>query len=458
MVLIILGTNFYHVNTISYVMPHVHLFVLYCAVILLTHKWHKNPNWKLSLFLGAILGLMVISRPTEIVAAIIPVFWGVKGLKSFIKKYKELFQKHFKLLFLIAFAFGFVVFFQMIYWKMITGYWVYYTYNNPGEGLELFSPFTKSFLFSFRKGWFIYTPIALFAIAGFIWVYRKKRELFIPLLLFTALNIYLVSSWSTWWYAACFSQRAMTQSYPILAILLAFFIDASLGSKKALKVSSLTVLFILLFFNQFQTWQYNHGIISQDRMTQKYYWLVFGKTEVPKGATRYLLVDRGAGNRELFTDPQNYNFHELKKEGFEKPQNLEHYSIDTVHRGNYAYRLSEVNDFSPNQTWKFNDLTETDHAWIKTGFWVYLTDSSQAENLMLVCTFSHKEYTYKYRTYKMMEIDSAVSLNEWKYYEVDYLTPEVRRKSDPLDIYFWFTGEGNVYVDDMRFLSYIRKW
>ncbi|MCB0815419.1 MAG: hypothetical protein KDB87_19920, partial [Flavobacteriales bacterium] len=54
------------------------------------------------------------------------------------------------------------------YWKVYGGAWIFDSYQNPGEGLDLFYPHLHRFLFSFRKGWFIYTPLMLVAAAGLL--------------------------------------------------------------------------------------------------------------------------------------------------------------------------------------------------------------------------------------------------------------------------------------------------
>ena len=79
----------------------------------------------------------------------------------------------------------------MIYWKIYAGTFIYDSYQNPGEGLDLMSPHTFSFLFSYQKGWLLYTPLMIFAFMGLIWVRKKKREMLFPLVLFLLVNIWV---------------------------------------------------------------------------------------------------------------------------------------------------------------------------------------------------------------------------------------------------------------------------
>jgi hypothetical protein len=43
-----------------------------------------------------------------------------------------------------------------------------------------------------------------------------------------------------------------------------------------------------------------------------------------------------------------------------------------------------------------------------------------------------------------------LKLNEWNRICFDYLTPEVRRKTDKLKVYIWHRGKGELFVDDLQ--------
>jgi hypothetical protein len=79
-------------------------------------------------------------------------------------------------------------------------------------------------LFSYRKGWFLYTPLALFGMIGFIPLYRRHRGLVLPLLLFFAVSFYLIFSWHQWYYGWGFGCRSLVgslavQSIPLTALV-----------------------------------------------------------------------------------------------------------------------------------------------------------------------------------------------------------------------------------------------
>ena len=61
---------------------------------------------------------------------------------------------------------------QMIYWKEMTGRWLYFSYGSD-ERFFFGDPAIIKGLFSYRKGLFIYTPLLLFAFAGVISLWLK---------------------------------------------------------------------------------------------------------------------------------------------------------------------------------------------------------------------------------------------------------------------------------------------
>jgi hypothetical protein len=200
------GTNYLHLNSETLSLIHIFLFPLYALLILQTIKFYQTYKLKNALGIGFIIGLMTAARPTEIVAIFIPLLWDVGNWVQLKERFTFILKTNRKT-YLLAMIVGLCVLFpQLLYWKVTTGDWIFYSYNNPGEGLDLLSPHTHHFLFSFRKGWWIYTPVMFFATLGFYTIYKKNRSIFWALFVYFIFNLYLVSSWTTWWYASSFSQ------------------------------------------------------------------------------------------------------------------------------------------------------------------------------------------------------------------------------------------------------------
>lgn len=153
-----------------------------------------------------------------------------------------------------------------------TGCWWIYTYGK--EHLDLLQPHLSDFLFSYRKGFFLYTPFALLCLAGFIPL-RKRPFRSLTLAAFLLVVVYVLSSWSVWWYGGSFSQRAMIDYLPFFAFLMAVAVD---GLSRMLKFGLLTLVFAALLLCQLQTYQYRYYLIHWEKMDKEHYWRVFLKT------------------------------------------------------------------------------------------------------------------------------------------------------------------------------------
>lgn len=444
LILIPLGTNFLVMNAELTATTHVILFPLHAMLLYYTIKWHKSPSRKHAAFTGLLIGLIVVSRPADLFVVFIPLFWPMKGM-SLLEKWKFMLKRHRLSIGLLGGIAFFIVFPQLLYWKVTTGHWVYFSYNNPGEGFEFASPFLKEYLFSFRKGWFIYTPIMFLAVLSLMLVFARNRRLFWPLGLFILANIYIASSWSTWWYGFSFSQRAMVQSYPELTLALGLGL-AGIKNLPILFRSTAVVLFLLLVLHLFQTWQYKQRILLGDRMTQAYYIAVFGRTSVPKDAERLLLVNRDDELTRGFVWKDDYTAHKFERYVFPE-------------HGADACVLDSSRVFSPAIRAKYNVLTTCDHAWLEIRFSLEGMDGTNMEGLLLVASFEHGEHLYKYMTYPTdtmhleKQEDGFVS-------SVFYLTPELRDKDkDSFVTYLWYQQpKGAIRIRRFELIVHERKF
>ena len=174
--LVVTGTNYFHQAVYSTGMPHVFLFTLGAGVLWYSLKWYRDHRKKDAVVLGLLLGLMVVSRPSEIVWAVVPLLIGLIDAASWKDHLRELWS-HRRHLFVMATMAVLVCVPQLIYWKWMTGKWLYMSYNNPGEGFEFLRPNTWDVLFSFRKGWYIYTPVMELAVMGILLFRRSGPQM-----------------------------------------------------------------------------------------------------------------------------------------------------------------------------------------------------------------------------------------------------------------------------------------
>lgn len=444
LVAVTIGTN-YMVHATMYgqnAMSQNYLFTGYALMLWFTIQWHDSPNWRNSILIAAVGGLMALSRPTEIVVFLIPILWNVWSWDSVKSKAQLILDNWEKVTLMVVLA-GVIGSFQLVYWKLYTGTFLYNSYgNNAGEGMELLSPYTRKFLFSFRKGWLLYTPLMLFSIWGIIVSWTKNRLVSLSLTVFLIVNVYFISSWSNWWYAQSFSQRAMVSSYPVMAIGLGYALDWMKECKRGMNYLWIGLFWMLIGYNIFQTIQFNKGVIHPDRMTKQSYFASFGKLSVSEEYDKLLLVDRSSPGGESFKYMEDYTERMFGHLAFEDSDG------DKGHHGFHSMQLDSTHLYTPAIEGKYMDITQKDHVWFKISAWVYVQEPVQLNDLKIVAHFEHKGFTYNYQVYNIPP--EKLKEGEWNLIQYYYLSPEVRKKQDNFKSYVWYIGKQSVLVDDLR--------
>ncbi len=451
LVAVYFGTNFLNLSTHNGILTvHPHLFTLFSVLMLYTIKWHEEKKISSALVIGVCLGWSALIRPSEILYSIIPLGWGAASLPLFLLKIKLLFSKYLRHTLLILFTMACFGFVQFIYWKYKTGHFFYDSYGaNPGEGFDI-PPHTIDFLFSYRKGWLVYTPVMLFALAGFFMVWKKGKEFFWASLVFFLSFLLLVSSWTTWWFGGCYSQRTMLQIYPLMALLLGFFVQWAISKGPIIKWISVSTIVCLIGLNLFQTWQYENNILDWSRMTKKYYWEVFLKTSVPEGAEKLLLISRDDPDAVL-KDESLYEKKVLFGNEYEKdPGSVQQVALKDTLIGfqTRAFVMDSTREFLNLYRTQADSIMNRSYAWIRVHIEAMPLGPVMNPELLFVIEFVHEGKGYNYRTYPVLDKNSV--RYEWHTAHIDYLTPDVRSGSDKVNIYLWNRGKEVYAVDDLR--------
>ncbi len=448
MAILVLGTNFLELTAIDGAMPHNYLFTLFSLIVWLTIRWHEDPRWKFAVPLGLLCGLVVLVRPTSGVIALVPLTWGLWNGPSLREKFSLILKNYLQVISMAVIMFG-MVFLQMIYWKIHAGSFFYFSYGKD-DSLKWIAPYLKEVLFSYRKGWLLYTPVMFFALAGFVPLFRRYRSLFPTVFLFFLVNLVVVSSWPAWWYAGSFSQRALMESYLLLAFPLAALCACILPVKGFPRWAILAAVSILVALNLFQTWQYVHNIIDPSRMTKAYYWRVFGKTYATTQDHLYLMPTDRVEEHDTMPASVSYAGKLLAGYDFEHPdqKNLALYCRDTANTGHYSMRLNKANEFSPGINIPYNQLSKHDFAWIRACGYLYFTCKPEELQCALVITCSQQGEAYKYR---MTPLDREnLKPYIWNRVCMDYMIPSLDHRSEPVKAYFWYHGDRQVLVDDIE--------
>jgi hypothetical protein len=216
----------------------------------------------------------VLVRPSNILVGVLFLGWGVRGPGA-IRARLLLLLKQYRMLLMVVLFFIIPWIPQMIYWKAVTGNLFYNSYGPSGSNFFLNSPQIFDLLFSFRSGWYIYTPVMFAATVGLFFMKRKCKAGLWPITTLLLMQIYLLSCWWSWWNGGSFGLRSFVDIYGLMALPLAALIDSFLSSKRYVALVTTAVLGFFLYVNQFQTIQYTKGIIHFIGNTKESYGLNF---------------------------------------------------------------------------------------------------------------------------------------------------------------------------------------
>lgn len=448
MLLIVLGTNYFQLSVYDCAMPHNYLFILYTLIVWFTIKWHEKPRWSYAVLLGLSMGMATLVRPSEAICVLIPILWNIWNKESFREKW-NLIRKNILQVAGVAICFLAVVMIQLVYWKIQTGKFIYYSYD-PNERMRFIAPYLLNVLFSYKKGWFVYAPLMVFPMIGFLFIYKKYKKLFLPLAVFFVVNLIIISSWPTWWYGGSIGQRALMQSYVVLSLPFGAFLQWLSRRKPGLKILLSLVFLACIILNLFQTWQYMGFIFDPSRMTKKYYWAVFMKTHVDDKAKRYLEPEEN-NTREFLPGDKLYLNRQLVSFDFEKPDPSynEGRVPDPLNTGKFAYRLTKDNSYSLGLRLPYRRVAvRDDEVWLRASVRILFHGDPKSVLGNLVISCNHKGRNWKYRS--LVLEDMNLKPDEWNFITMDYLCPYVQSTNDEVQVYVWYRGDKELLIDDMK--------
>ena len=264
-----LGTNLFYYATTEPCMSHAYTFSLTGLLIYFVPIWLNKFNLKSAVLFGIISGLLVLIRPTNLLILSMVLMYGIHSKIEIKNRLNWIFRN--KKLLAISILFGLIILLpQLFYWKHITGDWIFNSY--VGEQFYFSKPKIMEFLFSYRKGWLVYTPVMCFFILGIYKLFKTKNPWAIYSLFSIVISVFVFSSWWCWWYGGSFGMRCMIDFYPVFAFGIAVNFKAITLSKRVFYGLIMT---ILILFNLFQTSQRRNLVIHWDSMTKASYWRFF---------------------------------------------------------------------------------------------------------------------------------------------------------------------------------------
>lgn len=443
------GTNIFFFMTIGNDVPHVFLFALLSALLWFTIKWHKKGDYLNSIGIGVSLGLIIAVRPSDIIMAIIPIFYQVYD-KEALKRKLLLIKDNYPKILLICLIVVAIMIPQFIYYYKYSGSFFINVYNHAGSTLNLSHPRFAWVLFSFRKGWLIYSPLCILSIVGLIFMYRRCKELFWPSLLFLAVNLYLIASFTS---LLGYGWRAFIQSYAVLLVPFAIVVEYVLSKKIYVKLFSTVIVSLLTTLNIHQAWQINVGILSGSRMTKEYYFAILGKSHINDETRKLMLVERPDSAIEHIPENVPSSQVQLLDLGFNENK-IDSLNV-TPYEGKGAFIMGSNTRFSPGLKIPYNNITENYYCYLRASAYIYADSTVDYKKIQMVLTTITKEN--KQLKYKAANFSDSLNFipGQWNKLCIDYLTPEIIYGDEQIVSYLWYTGEEKILVDNYQITAFI---
>jgi hypothetical protein len=266
------GSTLLHYTWMEPSMSHVYSFFAINTFLALAANYFKHQQ-KIKLYLLFLtLGLICLIRPVNaLVVLTLPFVWlMIQPIVSPINMLKN----SFKTLILGTFLFAAIIFIQLGLYQLQIGQWWIWAYTN--EGFNFSNAHFFDIIFSFRKGWLIYTPIALVSLLLAVYIWHKNLfvlcAFFMPLIVI----LYVASSWYDWAYGASFGCRPMTEM--IGFVMIPFALSLQIIKNRITKLSLFFLVWCFLLLNCVQVYQINKHILLWDNMSFKAYKASFLKT------------------------------------------------------------------------------------------------------------------------------------------------------------------------------------
>ncbi|MEM7368815.1 MAG: hypothetical protein AAF587_09425 [Bacteroidota bacterium] len=444
---LVLGTNYFNYVAFDGAMTHNALFSFYAVILLLTILWHEEPRLWVAALLGIAIGWATILRPTDLMSVLIPLFWGVKDRESLQQKIQLVLThwRHILLLGLGTFVMGMI---QLTYWKYASGNWFYYSYGE--YGFDWLHPHIWDGMFSYKKGWLVYTPVMALSLIGLIPLFRDHRGQFLPIISFLILNLYVVFAWSIWWYGGSFGMRPLVQSYALLALPLGACLTV-MFRQKILTIIGIVFILLCIDLNLVMTWQAHSssGGWHSEYMTKAYYWKIFGSTNNKKADRLFLDV-----KREL-KDLDGMEIRDLYFNDFESDSSSE-ITTRNVRYGKQAWLLNGGVQFSPSYEVSLADLNVKKGSWIRVQADVFYVQKVWDEwKQAQVSAIFFKSPTHKRENQPWKQTTARVQwlTNPWQWHHLEYemRIPKEATPETILRFHLWnANSDKEVWVDNMK--------
>lgn len=440
LLLLFFGTGLLYYALMQPAMSHVYSFCLISGFMLFLRKAALQKSDSYFILAGVLWALVILVRPVNGLAVLAtPFLMPTASWREWIKVKWNLRKSGT----LVGALFFLILAIQPLLWKMQSG--AFFTWPYTGEGFNWTRPQVWDFLFSIRKGLFLYTPVLLLALLGLLHLLRKDKMRALHFFIYLVAVIYVSSSWWNWYYGDSFGQRVLIDHFALFALLMAFGLQALQANWQKVAVGSIAALLIAL--NLVQSWQYEHNILDRFNMNAEKYSFVFLKTgekfeEVLGGYNDML----GYGEPEILltasTDMEVMSSH------FSAGSLLE--DTDLAFSGKMVNELTEEAPYSTTFVYPASREELGKHLYLEVDLKRLQPEALGSEHALGVAAISSPdEKNWCYKTFRMNDVPPQ-DVGEWKQMHYTVALPPFRTENDVLKFFIWNIEGQHFYLDDMH--------
>jgi hypothetical protein len=441
MVALTFGTVAYYYTVIAPGWAHIPAFAI--ISFLLFHLKKITVDFKPTSVIAIIAGssFLFFIRPTDITIILIAPFLAA-DLNAFLNTIRKIWSEKKAigmgiLLALIPLAC------QLGIYKASTGEFFVWSYTK--EGFDFLHPQIANVLFSYAKGFFIYTPICFISLFGLFRLFKISPYLFSGVVLYITINIYIISSWWCWNYGYSYGPRAFIEHYPIFFFLLGLLLNAK---SKVLKFLTGVSISFCIFLNLFQTYQVLWGILDQDFKTDKKgYWHTFLSMKNGYSGKFYRFpVDENPGNivRRItwFNDMEQNDTAWL---------NSNSRVTEKAYSGVYSSKVDKNNNFSVGLRKKLSEIPYARNVIVRASGWFYVPRKNTGAYFAISFVTDGKAVSFN-----PVNLDGSIdNFGEWQYITDEIYMPKLpeRVEQNPgsvVEFYYFNNSETPCYVDDLK--------
>lgn len=444
-----IATNLFWFSVHQAGMSHIPIFFLYALLIYLTIYMHNEKKLWQFIVAGFCSGLITIIRPSDVLCLLIPLLYNVYNEETIIEKIiflKANFSK--VLVFFLVFILPFIP--QLIYWKAVTGKFLFYSYGE--QGFHWRHPKIIDGLFYFSNGWLPYSPIMIFALIGIF--FTKSIKIWkCSILAILPVYIYIIYSWWCYRYINGLGSRPMIHLYPLLAVPLAAFIQYISKTNLLVKTAAMALFLFFISINLCLSIQQIEGVIWSEESNGPFTLQMLYRTQLKYD-------DLVVNDIEEF-QPDSTKLVKIATLGYQNYDDSlsNHFVLDTAIGRKFVYHtldLEITNIFEfPYQKSAFKDAK-----WIKcSGDFMYPQSPGYEKHKLVLdidkrlwmgCKIENKILGHAMDTSKIKFNLDYSQPNHWGYISFYTRIPKTIKEGDIIKLFLWSTGRRDLYMKNLK--------